>query len=333
PPPRISAWPLDSSSEEPPTERWRGSLAPPPVPSLASAPPLRLPGPPGRSSLPPPPPPTDETEPTARYRPRHVQDVLAPEPPTQKGWAARRSQAPRPYGSTQSAPPGPGPYRFTQGPGPYGFTQEPAPYGYTQALMPPPGDVEPFASIPPSPPVPDFGAESLAPKRTSRRRTLQVVAGLGIAACCSFALRLASGAPRPPRLEVISVPQGAKVRLNGAVQDGTTPLRMSGLEEGRSYALRVELPGYVPWETTHFATPGAVQHIAVLRPVTGELQIVSTPQGATVYLDDTAIGKTPLTVSSLPLGRRVRLRVHHPGHADATRDVVVSAEKAVERFS
>src|SRR5690606_38040371 len=84
PPPRISGWPLDST-DEPPTERWRGSLVPPPVPSLASAPPLRLPGPSGRVSLPPPPPRPDEPEPTARYRPQHAQDLLSVEPPTASG--------------------------------------------------------------------------------------------------------------------------------------------------------------------------------------------------------------------------------------------------------
>jgi hypothetical protein len=204
------------------------------------------------------------------------------------------------------------------------------------ALVPPPGEVpEPITPIPPSPPVPDFGADHGLNRRRFDRRSIQVVLGLAVMLCCLLAFRLAGGAPKPPQLEVVSVPAGARVRVDGAVQTGFTPLRITGLEEGRYYALRVELPGYLPWEASYLATPGAVQHIAVLQPVTGELQVLSTPQGANVFMDDAPIGKTPLTISSLTIGKRIQLRVQHPGYAEAKREVVISENqlKGVERFT
>jgi hypothetical protein len=167
------------------------------------------------------------------------------------------------------------------------------------------------------------------------RRTFQVALGVALTLCCVLAFKLAGGAPQPPQLEVVSVPQGARVRVDGAEQTGFTPLRITGLEDGRHYSLRVELPGYLPWEANYQATPGAVQHIAVLQPITGELHVLSTPQGATVYLDDAAIGKTPLTISSLTVGRRIRLRMTHQGYAEAKREVTITEAqlKMVERFT
>jgi hypothetical protein len=182
--------------------------------------------------------------------------------------------------------------------------------------------------------VPDFSADHGFASRRLSRRSLQLAIGLAVTICCLLVFRLAGGSPQPPQLEVISVPQAAKVRIDGAMQTGSTPLRITGLEEGRNYALRVELAGYLPWEATYKATPGAVQHIAVLQPITGEVQVLSTPQGATVYLDDAPVGKTPLTISSLTVGRRVRLRIAHPGYAETKREVTIqeSQLKLVERF-
>ncbi|MFT3921729.1 MAG: PEGA domain-containing protein [Myxococcales bacterium] len=280
----------------------------PPVPSLSAAP--RLP-------LPPPPRMEEAAEPTGQYRPRHLVAM------------ASVQAAP----SVDALPGAVLPGRSSTGPSTFNRVGPPPPM---PALMPPPGDEEqPITPIPPSPPIPDFSADHGFQPNRFGRRTFQVVVGVAVMLCCLLAFKLAGGAPRPPQLEVVSVPQGARVRVDGAVQTGFTPLRITGLEEGRHYALRVELPGYLPWEASYQATPGAVQHIAVLQPITGELHVLSTPQGATVYLDDAVIGKTPLTISSLAVGRRVRLRVAHPGYAEAKREVSVTEAqlKLVERFT
>jgi hypothetical protein len=85
----------------------------------------------------------------------------------------------------------------------------------------------------------------------------------------------------------------------------------------------VELSGYLPWEATYHASPGAVRHIAVLKPITGEVHVASVPTGADVWLDGVPIGKTPLTVSSLTVGRHVKLRVGLPGYTEVRRELII----------
>ncbi len=296
---------------------------PPPLPGgnlSVPAPPAPGHSRPGMSSqrlpLPPPPSAEETAEPTGQYRPRHMAALKhAQEPETPSFPPDALPGAVLPMGGPMVARGGP-----------------PLPM---PALVPPPGELPPVTSIPPSPPVPDFHADHGYRGSRFGRRSFQVALGLVLSVCAVLVFKLAGGAPQPPQLEVISVPQGARVRVDGAEQMGFTPLRITGLEQGRNYALRVELAGYLPWETNYQATPGAVQQIAVLSPITGELHVLSTPQGATVYLDDTAIGKTPLTISSLTVGRRVRLRIAHPGYAEAKREVTISEAqlKLVERFT
>ena len=62
-------------------------------------------------------------------------------------------------------------------------------------------------------------------------------------------------------LEIVSVPAGARVRVDEAPQHGVTPLRITACGAAR-LRLRVELRGYLPWEATFTPATGAVRHIA-----------------------------------------------------------------------
>ncbi len=357
PQPRISAWPLDEDAE-PPTERVRGGLIPgrslpPPTESRIPLPPGaprefslntgRLPAfsmpPRSNFSVPPAapgavglsrnplpvPPQSDTAEPTGQYRPRHITAATA----------FRESLPPQPL-PLQSLPPQALPgarLPSMRVPRPPNYRTGPVP---TPALMPPPGDAYAMSPIPRSPPLPDFSSDPGASFGRKKYRAWLPVALLALVAlACLLAFKLTAEQAKPPQLEITSVPSGARVHVDGQEQVGFTPMRITGLEAGRIYALRVVAPGYLPWEATYQTTPGAVQHIAVLQPITGELQVVSTPQGATVYLDNTAIGKTPLTISSLALARRYHLRVSHAGYADAKREITITEAKLklVERFT
>jgi serine/threonine protein kinase len=194
----------------------------------------------------------------------------------------------------------------------------------TPALMPPPGDGSSFAPIPPSPPIPDFGPQDKLFRTPPPTRSFtHVVIGLAFMVLGVIAFQLIRQRKPEPQLEIVSVPAGAKVSVDQRVQNGVTPLRISGLESGRSYDLRVELSGYLPWEATYHASPGAVRHIAVLKPITGEVHVASVPSGADVWLDGVPIGRTPLTVSSLTVGRHVKLRVGHLGYTDVRREIII----------
>jgi serine/threonine protein kinase len=195
---------------------------------------------------------------------------------------------------------------------------------HTPALVPPPGDSNSIAPIPPSPPIPDFGPSDRLFRQPSRAIpwTQLAIAGLFMAFGMLVFHFWRERTPEP-QLEIVSVPAGAQVSVDQKLQNGVTPLRISGLEASRKYELRVQLSGYQPWEATYQASPGAVRHIAVLKAITGEVHVASEPSGADVWLDGVPIGKTPLTVSSISVGRKVRLRVGYIGYQEVRREVTV----------
>jgi hypothetical protein len=67
-------------------------------------------------------------------------------------------------------------------------------------------------------------------------------------------------------IEVLSRPSGAAVYIDGALQPGGTPLRVSGLRTGETYRLRLELPGYRRHEALFLATQGTTRRTIDLLP-------------------------------------------------------------------
>jgi len=195
----------------------------------------------------------------------------------------------------------------------------------TPALVPPPGTMPSLGTIPPSPLVPDFSAQPPLFKRRSRAPLPWLQIGIGVLFALLGVITFQLTRPRQvePTLEIVSVPAGALVEVNGTRQPGVTPIKLTALESGRSYELGVSLPGYLPWAATYRAAPGPVQHIAVLKPITAVLHVLSQPTGAQIWMDDVAIGRAPLSVSSLPVGRKVRLRALSVTQAELRKDIVI----------
>ncbi len=70
-----------------------------------------------------------------------------------------------------------------------------------------------------------------------------------------------------------------------------------------TWQVRAEAPGYLPWSTTTQLQPHSTTRLfAHLVPIPGRLELDSTPAGATVQLDDRAVGTTPLVVEGLAPG-------------------------------
>jgi len=118
-------------------------------------------------------------------------------------------------------------------------------------IMPPP------AAPPPAPvePMPPPGAPELMqlpgppPARASKKRLLLVAALvvlvllLGGVAYLSYPLLMG---PSEPRLTIKTSPAGAKVYVDNALQRGTTPLTISGLQPGVTYTVRLVRDGFEP---------------------------------------------------------------------------------------
>ncbi|CAN5791028.1 hypothetical protein BH23DEI1_BH23DEI1_00810 [soil metagenome] len=114
-------------------------------------------------------------------------------------------------------------------------------------------------------------------------------------------------------LFVSSEPRDAEVRLDGVPLGRTGSLDVVGLQPGR-YELEVRREGYLP--EIRFvelrARDTTFVHVTLTEVTGGSIRVTSTPT-ADVIVDGERVGRTPLTLSSLPGLRTVRLE--RPGFA------------------
>jgi len=136
--------------------------------------------------------------------------------------------------------------------------------------------------------------------------------------------------PPPPvtkgNLSVISTPSGASVILNGTPK-GPTPLLINDVTAG-GYTLRVESAGYTPREEDIIVTAGLTTYInwtLIPIPITnGTVSVQSTPSGASVTLNGTPKGPTPLLINDVTAGGYT-LRVESAGYTPREVDIIVTA--------
>jgi serine/threonine-protein kinase len=130
-------------------------------------------------------------------------------------------------------------------------------------------------------------------------------------------------------LRVETTPAGAVVNVNGQSQ-GASPIEMVGLQPG-DYEVRVELKGYEPKTqivTLSDATPQADLKLALTRPapLMGSADILSTPFGATVLVNGTSVGQTPVLQYRLKPGAH-KVEVTREGYEPWTGSLTVEAGK------
>ncbi len=132
-------------------------------------------------------------------------------------------------------------------------------------------------------------------------------------------------APDVGSIHIESSPSGAAVTLNGNYR-GTTPLTINSIYTG-SYPISIELSGYYPYSSTVSVYAGSTSQVyGSLTPLvsTGSLYITSDPPGATVYLDASYSGKTPLTLNNVATGNHV-VEMDLSGYYDWKSTVTVPA--------
>jgi hypothetical protein len=142
----------------------------------------------------------------------------------------------------------------------------------------------------------------------------------------------ATPTPTPPvqtgTIYAQSSPAGAAIYLNGNFY-GYSPITIPNLAPA-SYTLKASLSGYTP--DTQIVTVYAGQtapYYPVLQPSppaprsTGTVTVTSNPSAASVYVDGTYQGKTPLTVTLYPGTHAFRLSL--AGYEDYSASVYVNA--------
>ena len=136
-------------------------------------------------------------------------------------------------------------------------------------------------------------------------------------------------------VKITSMP-GAVVYMDSNSQ-GTIPssgtLTLYNVASGNRL-FKVSAPGYNDWLNTVYIQPNAVTPInAVLTPAgtnptpvpaTGAIEIVSTPTGAEIYIDNLFKGYTPSTLTGIPAGQH-QVLLKYTGYIDYTQTVSVNS--------
>jgi serine/threonine protein kinase len=200
------------------------------------------------------------------------------------------------------------------------------PFGGAPSVEPdpfphPPPSADPFIAQPPIP------LHDPQPRRWPifALAALVVVLLLGSAIAAFVALR-----HRPTMLEIISVPEGAAVELDGR-SVGQTPVSLPEVEAGRTYRVQLQRAGYEPRSAELNVVEGPNRSVFLLNQVRVTLHIDTHPAGAQVWVDNVLRGTAPLDIPGLAAGQRVLLRSSAPGHESVSREVTLSEDDRAPR--
>ncbi len=132
-------------------------------------------------------------------------------------------------------------------------------------------------------------------------------------------------------LALDSEPPGADVTLNGVAR-GETPCSVERIPSGDA-TLELSLAGFEPYSESLKLSAGESQTItAVLKPIPSDLEIVSIPAGARIYVNNQFRGKGPVSMTNLEPGT-YRIRAELPAHEIMLRNVEIGrAQNIVEEF-
>jgi hypothetical protein len=129
----------------------------------------------------------------------------------------------------------------------------------------------------------------------------------------------------------MTTPGGADIYVDNVFR-GTSNTTVTGISPG-SHAVRLVLDGYQPWESTVTILAGTTTEIdAVLTPVppeTGSLHVVSTPPGASIYVDNVLKGTSNATISGIAPGTRT-VKLVLSGYQDWEQSFSVTAGATTE---
>ena len=123
-------------------------------------------------------------------------------------------------------------------------------------------------------------------------------------------------------LECVTEPAGAEVVVNGIAR-GTTPVTVENVAKGNA-TVSFRMKGYRSETRQVVVSPdGRKQTVSVkLVGLPATLRVVSTPEGARVFVDGNYQGKTPTSAPQLVAGEH-KVRLELDGHATQERSVWV----------
>jgi serine/threonine-protein kinase len=129
-------------------------------------------------------------------------------------------------------------------------------------------------------------------------------------------------------LVVAFSPPSATVQLDGQALAGSSPLRAAGIRAG-SHSLLVSAPGHEPLSRSVTITPAAeaMLDLRLTRqaPLVGRVDVVTDPTGASVQVDGTPRGRSPLVGLQLAAQRTHRIEISLAGYRTWSTQITPSA--------
>ncbi len=145
--------------------------------------------------------------------------------------------------------------------------------------------------------------------------------------------------PLPGTLLIVSIPSGARVYINDEFK-GTTPFTLEKLSPG-TYRVRVERPGCEPNARDVVVEKSAsITEEFRMTKITGRIEVVTAPAGATVLLDgvkidvthskktDTTAFSDPLAIEDILEGEHI-IEVTRKGYAPQKRPITITRDQTI----
>ncbi|RMH41924.1 MAG: PEGA domain-containing protein [Deltaproteobacteria bacterium] len=134
-------------------------------------------------------------------------------------------------------------------------------------------------------------------------------------------------------LDIQTVPEGARVRLNGELYDDVTPTQIP-VRALEVYTVTLEHDDYRPKVIPNVAVEPGVRFAIreTLEPRAARLVVDTRPRGATVRLNGARLGVTPLDRSDLPPMRGMQLVIDKPNYKTETLVVDLEDGQTTEVF-
>jgi hypothetical protein len=155
-------------------------------------------------------------------------------------------------------------------------------------------------------------------------RTILVLLGVGALLAATIAvLTLGPSAPSRGTIEVVSVPSGAEVRIDGPTITQPTPLVITDVDPARKHHLAVGKKSYDPWESD-VSFEGAIRQVrlqAILIPQLTTIELSSMPAGAEALVNGRFAGITPTTLPDLQPNEEVVIELRLRGYRAAQKRV------------
>ncbi|MCI5072426.1 PEGA domain-containing protein [bacterium] len=122
-------------------------------------------------------------------------------------------------------------------------------------------------------------------------------------------------------LFIDSVPQDAKININGEFINRVTPTTVYKLTQGTEYNIILEKEGFKPQGQTIIPQKNIEEVFLKLEPTPSTVKINITPESAKIYLDGKEVGKT---IENLEPSKSYTFKFSAPGYVSVSREITPS---------